>query len=188
MVRLLVCVAILSAMAAACAGGESAPSDRFCISDYRDDVNAYLAENADSVAEQLVRNNLVVLREPAEGQRFRIAERSNGPCRPSEELVTATQLQTILNDIAYSPPAVGQDQCSVQVPFRSEQESRTMFRYFGVSGLRGLAVTTQGPGFEILPDGTRRDWPLSGSVTSSDSCDALNAIARALTERRDRMN
>jgi hypothetical protein len=178
---------VLMTLVAACAVSAPLPADNFCISAPRDGINDYLAENADALAEQIVANNLVVLREPSAGERYRVATRSAGPCGDGEESATTVELQAVLTEIGNSAPVTTHDECTVEMPFRSEQESRMMLPYIFLSGLRYPGVGTSGPGWEVQSDGSTRTWPLTGHLHAKDSCAAVNAVAAALLRHRDSM-
>lgn len=188
MIKYITGLVVLMILVAACAVSAPAPPDNFCISASRDGINDYLAENADALAEQIVANNLVVLREPSEGERYRIATRSAGPCGDGEESTTTAELQAALTEIGNSAPVTTHDECTVEMPFRNEEESRVMLPYIFLSGLRYPGVGTSGPGWEVQSDGSTRSWPLTGQLHAKDSCAAVSAVAAAFLRHRDSMD
>lgn len=175
----VLCVLGLLLLTSSC-GAAPSSSLHYCVSPLTDSVDEYLASNSEDVAAGIIQNELVVLRD-YDSQRYQLARKSAQACAVGYEVRSFDDLQQTLTSNVVSasyPPST--EWCTVAVPNVDQQEASALFRYLGLSGLKGVAVSTS----ERLDPATGERIESDASIRAADQCVAIQNLVDAMMERR----
>ncbi|MCX7357962.1 MAG: hypothetical protein NT015_07465 [Alphaproteobacteria bacterium] len=155
-----------------CSGISTTPQERhYCVSSVQDGLANYLISHDNEMASQVVRNELVVLRDYT-SQRYQLARHTAEPCLADEQTNSFDEIQTVLRDRVYAatyPPDDSNEWCSFPIGNLEQAERSALFQYLGRLGLKGVGIMAS-------DDQT--------SVRVADPCPAARGIVRELLSHK----
>lgn len=153
---------------------------QYCLGPERDGIHRYLLENADEVADGILSDSLLVVRD-YRSEKFRIL-RITPACAQGEEIHTYAEMQEMISTNARSvtyPASISQ--CTATATGFDQHSASRLFNYLAMSGLGGVSQTT----VEDFDPRTNEPRGSTTSITAVGDCRAVDSMVQALVARRN---
>jgi hypothetical protein len=172
---------------AGCAGAKSEAPSNYCLGEPRDGFDDYAANHADNIAEEVLNQTLVILRD-YDSQRFQLATASE-TCALSGLPRSPAELGSVMGDAAQNasyPPPGSPQWCTIRTSIDNvqvDEGSGLLFALY-LAGFKGVGVVTSNTTNYTDVGEPSGSWV---EVSAADSCAAVRSVARAMLSRRSEL-